>query len=84
MSKLSLELEKLLNLYGVENLLDSLADAMALKAVQAQLSADKWDNDGLPDYADYADVDRIAANNWERLCAGLSEFADTADYSGVN
>ena len=80
-SDLSLQLDKLINLHGAENVIDSLADAMALKAIQAQLSADKWDNDGLPDYAN---TDRIAADNWERLCAGLSEFADHADYSGVN
>jgi hypothetical protein len=80
-SDLSLQLDKLINLHGAENVIDSLTDALALKAVQAQLSADKWDCEG---YANYADSDRISADNYERLCAGFSEFADTADYSGVN
>jgi hypothetical protein len=80
MNNLSLQLEKLLDLHGIENMINSLADVIALKTVQVQLSSERWDCDGL---SEFADIDRESANTYERLCAGLSEFANTADYSGI-
>ena len=69
-TELMKKLDNLLNQYGAQSVVKSLADLARSKAQQNTQSADKWEND---DCSNYADNDRQSAEGWNSL-------ADKVDY----